>query len=232
MLSLSNIGLEDHLYIFGTAPQVPLSDMNGVGKFWIGQTWYNVYWCAASLILAVLAYGFVAARDGDAAAAAPGAAPRGDWPVRQGALLVLGIVVLAGSGAFIYYNTHILNEYRTGVGDDDYAANYEKALLAFEKVPQPKVTDVVLNVAIYPHQTRVVTNGVFTIQNRTGKPLSRIDVRWDHFLEMKSLIVDGAKSVKDYGAFHYVIYRFDHPMVPGATSHIEFSTVLEQQGFS
>ncbi|MGD0863940.1 MAG: M1 family aminopeptidase [Rhizomicrobium sp.] len=227
---LGTVGYEDHLYIFGTTPEVPLSDMNGEGQFWIGRDWFDLYWSAGSLILAILAYALW--RRGTETRLRPRFAR---LPRRlagfSGALLAFGVIVMAASGAFIYYNTHILNEYRTDVSTDDYKANYEKALLRFENTPQPKVTYVALDVAIYPHDPRVVTTGTFTIQNRTGKQLSRIDVRWDRDLEMKSLVVDGAEPVKDYGGFHYVIFGLKQPMAPGAVSHIAFTTVREQKGF-
>jgi aminopeptidase N len=230
ILFLANTGFDHHLYIFGTTPDVPLSDMNGQGKFWIARAWFDVYWCAASLILAILAYALW--RRGTETRLRPRFArlPR-RLASGAGALLALAFVVLAGSGAFIFYNTNILNEYRNEVSTDKYEADYEKALLRFEKVPQPRVTDVTLMVAVYPHDTKVLTTGTYEIQNRTDKPLSRVDIRWARDLEMTSLAVDGATPVKDYGAFHYVIFAFDKPMAPGAHGTIRFKTVYEQRGF-
>ena len=224
-----SIGFEHRLYLF--APyEVPLSDMNGEGQFWIKRDWLEVYYGAFMLMLSVLAYGLW--RRGAETRLSPRLArlPR-RLAGRAGVVMAAAFLVFAGSGAFIYYNTNILNEYRTNVSDDDFAADYEKTLLPFAKVPQPRITDVTLNVALYPHAPRVETSGSYVIQNRTGKPLTAMHVRWDRDLQMRSLAIDGAHVSKDYGRFHYVIYAFDHPMMPGERRAMRFFTVLEQKGF-
>jgi aminopeptidase N len=230
LIYLPSLGYQDYLYIYGGGPQTPLSDMNGMGKFWIGETWFNVYWTAAALVLTVLAYALW--RRGAETRLKPRFAR---LPRRlrgpAGALLASALIIFAGSGAYIYYNTHVLNEFRTTNGEEDYQADYEKTLLPFEKVPQPRITDVTLNVAVYPHDPRVETNGEYVVQNRTGKPLDRIHLRWARDLKMVKLDVEGARKVKDYGKFAYVIYAFDKPMQPDEKRVIRFTTVWEQKGF-
>ncbi len=53
---MPSLGLEHNLYRYASGPGQPLSDMNGRGQFWIGSTWFEVYWTAFSLVLLVLAY--------------------------------------------------------------------------------------------------------------------------------------------------------------------------------
>jgi len=98
-------------------------------------------------------------------------------------------------------------------------------------VPQPRLTDIALSVAIYPHAPRIETMGRYVFENRTGKPLPQMHVRWDRDLEMRKLVVDGAHPVKTYDRFHYVIFAFDRPMAPGERRTMRFETVLEQKGF-
>ncbi|MGA7673795.1 MAG: M1 family aminopeptidase [Rhizomicrobium sp.] len=229
-LTLATMGFEDKLYLYGSTAYVPLSDMNGEGTFWISRDWFTLYWCSFALVLGVLAYALW--RRGTETRLWPRIArlPR-RLSGGAGALLAVALVIFAASGGYIFYNTHILNEYNTSIGRDKFMADYEKTLLPFEKLPQPRIVGVTLNVAIYPHQTRVETVGSYAIQNRTSKPLSRMDVRWDPYLKMVSLDIAGVRKIKDYGAFHYVVYAFDKPMQPGETRTIRFKTLLEQKGF-
>jgi ABC-2 type transport system permease protein len=223
------MGFEHHLYLFSPII-IQLSDMNGEGTIWIKQAWLEIYWGAFMLVLAVLAYGLW--RRGTESRLGPRLAR---LPHRltgmAGVMMVVAFVVFLGSGSFIYYNTNILNEYRTSVGDANYAADYEKTLLRYQTVPQPKIADIRLNVAIFPHAQRVEISGSYIIENRSGTPLARIDLRWMRELELRSLAVDGAHLSKDYGRFHYVIFAFDRPMAPGERRMIRFKTVLEQKGF-
>ncbi len=228
-VTFNNIGFEHHLYQFAPV-LVPLSDMNGEGQFWIKEVWLELYWGAVMLILAVLAYGLW--RRGSETRLSPRLAR---LPRRlagfAGVTMAVAFLVALGSGAFIYYNADILNEYRTNVSTDDYEANYEKTLLHFQSVPQPRIIDIALDVAIYPHQTRVETSGRYVLENRTGKPLNAVHVRWDRDLDMRALSVGGAHPVKDFGPFQYRIFAFDKPMAPGERRFLRFQSVLEQRGF-
>jgi len=224
-----NLGFEHRLYQF--APTlVPLSDMNGVGKFWIKQMWLQVYWGAIMLILATLAYGLW--RRGAETRLSPRLArlPR-RLAGTAGVVMIAALLVALGTGGFIYYNTNVLNEYRTNVTTDDYEASYEKTLLHFQTVPQPRITDVALNVALYPHDTRVETTGRYILENRTDKPLNAVHVRWNRDLDMQELSVDGGRPGQDFGAFHYRIFNFVTPMAPGERRTLHFRSVLEQRGF-
>jgi hypothetical protein len=44
------------------------------------------------------------------------------------------------SGAYIYHNSNVLNEYRTAQEFEKYQADYEKKYLRFENLPQPSVS--------------------------------------------------------------------------------------------
>jgi ABC-2 type transport system permease protein len=226
----TTIGFENRLYLYGSASQVPLSDMNGEGTFWIGRAWFFFYWCCGAVILSVLAYALW--RRGSETRLSPRFRR---LPHRlaglPGVILACAAVAMIASGSFIYYNTHILNEFRTSKSNDLFSAEYEKTFLKFQHLPQPRITDMTLDVSIYPHAPRVETVGIYKIQNRTGKPLAQMHIRWDRDLQMKSIAIDGAHLVKDYAAFHYRIYAFDTAMAPNETRLVHFDSVLEQKGF-
>lgn len=223
-------GFEHHLYDYAGTSPVPLSDMNGLGRFWIGRAWFEVYWSAFALILILATY----------ALWRRGSETRLKVRMRRLRRLAQGVpalltataaVVFVGSGAWIYYNTNVLNPYHTVEDDERYAARMERALLAYETVPQPRITDVTLKVDLYPHDTRVVTHGTYIIENKTDAPLDHVHVRWSRPLKMTGLDVDGATVEKDYGDLDYRIFAFAQPMQPGEKRKIHFETVLEERGF-
>jgi aminopeptidase N len=148
-----------------------------------------------------------------------------------GGLLAFSVVAAAGLGGFIFLNTNVWNTYRTQLGDERYAADYEKALLPFEKVPQPKVIDVKLNIDLYPDQPAAITRGVYTFQNKTSAPIKDLHIRFDRDVTVRSLSVDGARSLKTYDRFNYRIFAFDAPMAPGEIRKLSFTTWRGQHGF-
>lgn len=229
-VSLEAMGFEHNLYNYASVSPVPLSDMNGLGRFWIARAWFQVYWLAFALILSVLAYGLW--QHG----AQNGLLPRlrrlgGKLRGRPAWILAGASVVWGGTGAFIFWNTNVLNRYVTTPEREKLMAEYEKTLLPFEKQPQPTITDVKLNVELYPKATRALTRGSYRIENRTGQPLSEIHLRWDESLKLESLELAGSHLIKEYPRFQYRIYRLDKAMAPGEAREIRFATRLEEKGF-
>jgi aminopeptidase N len=229
-LALPRLGLEHHLYVFGRAPAVPLSDMNRQGRFWIGAAWYRAYWSAIALILLVLAH----------ALWRRGAETR-FWPrLRRlprrlagpaGWIAGFGAVAAVGAGAFILVNTTDWNPYRTTRGDEAWAADYEKALLRYEHTPQPSVVDVKLNVDLDPHAPRMVARGTYVLENKTAAPLREVHVRFARDTAMRALAVEGAWPKQTYERFNYRIFAFDTPVRPGERRTLSFTTEIAQRGF-
>jgi ABC-2 type transport system permease protein len=227
---LNRLGYEHNLYQYGASPAVPLSDMNGAGRFEIFSLWFRAYWSAIAVILVVIVYAVW--RRG---VAAPLLVRLRGIPRRlkgvAGLVTAAAGVLAVALGAFIFYNTNVLNAYRTAIGNDEWTANYEKELLKFERVPQPRITDVVLNVQLFPHEPRALTTGRYVIENRTAAPIDRVHVKWDRDLKMEKLDVSGARVEKEYEHFNYRIYAFVQPLTPGARGEVTFTTVREQKGF-
>jgi len=229
-VTLDRVGFQHNLYQYAGTPPVPLSDMNGRGDFAGFAAWFRAYWTAGALLLAVLAYALW--RRG---ASAPLKDRMLRLPARlrgtAGAVAAVAVLVMAGLGGWIFYNTNVLNEYRTTLDLERLTAEYEKALIGYENVPQPRITDVELEVAIYPHEPRVVTRGRYAIENRTGAPLEQVHVGWLQPLEITALDVEGARLEREYPEFRYRIYRFEQPMAPGERREIRFESLREQRGF-
>jgi len=227
---MGQLGFEHNLYRFNSAPAVPLSDMNGQGKFWVGRAWLQLYWTSFGAILAILTYGLW--RRGTEQRLSPRFVR---LPARlaspAGILLALAATLMFGTGSFIFYNTNILNQYRTSLDRDDVLAELEKTLIGFETVPQPRLIDAKLDVDLDPQATRARTKGRYIVQNRSDQPQDRIHIRWEINLRLISLEIDHAKVEQDFGNLHYRIYALDNPLAPGEQREIRFETVLEQTGF-
>jgi ABC-2 type transport system permease protein len=227
---LSSLGFEHNLYQYAGGPAVPLSDMNGQGRYWIAAYWFRLYWGAFALILLVLAYGLwrrgTESRFSPRLSRLPGRL-RGP----TGAVLAIGALVFVGSGAFIFYNTNILNIYRTTLGDERMLADYEKTFLRYENLPQPKIAAVHLDFQIHPHAPRALAAGSYLLVNRTSAPISVLHVRLQRDVEVDKLVVEGARLTSNFGVYNYRIYTFDKPMQPGETRTLAFETELGERGF-
>ncbi|AAK25527.1 ABC transporter permease/M1 family aminopeptidase [Caulobacter vibrioides] len=229
-ITFTNLGFEHKLYNYGATTETPFSDMNGLGKFWMGAWWLRAYWTAFALVLLVLAYGLW--RRGTESRLLPRLRR---LPLRlnggAGALMGVSLVAFAGLGGFIYVNTNVWNEYRTNIDGEKWQAEYEKTLLPFENTPQPKIIAQTLDIDIQPHAPSLETKGSYVLENKTGAALKEIHVRFDRDLEVKGLSIEGARPKKTFEKFNYRIFAFDTPMAPGEQRKMSFITLRAQRGF-
>ena len=230
-ITFVNLGFEHPLYNYGATPPARFSDVNGAQIGWVGGWWLRLYWGCIALVLAVLAH--VLWRRGADVALRPRlkALPR-RMAGMPAVLAGLGVAGAAASGAFIFYNTNVLNEYRTADERDDRLAAYEKKYLKYEKIAQPSTTDVVLRVAVFPEERRFAATGSMALVNDTGAPLQDLHLR---IVNPNSILdrldVPGARLVLDDADMKYRIYRFAQPLAPGARVTVRFATHRQQAGF-
>ena len=228
--TLSNLGFEHPLYLFGASPPEPLSDMNGQGIFAAVAAWFRAYWAACALLLGVLAAALWRRGTVDALRTRVSRLPK-RLAGPSGALAALALLAMAGLGGWIWYNTNVLNEYRTADENRDWAADYEKTLAVHEALPQPRITAVTLAVDLFPKEGRAHIRGRYALENRSGIPLDEVHVSLPRDMEVQNIGVSGAKLVRELPRFNYRVYRFAQPLAPGARATLDFGLRRARHGF-
>ncbi|NBU26118.1 MAG: aminopeptidase, partial [Gammaproteobacteria bacterium] len=228
--TLSSLGFEHPLYLFGASPREPLSDMNGQGVFAAHAAWFRAYWAAFALLLAVASAVLWRRGSVHPLRTRLAQAPR-RLAGSAGALGAIALVSMVGLGGWIWYNTNVLNEYRTAEDDRDWQADMEKTLSGYEKLPQPRITDVTLAVDLHPQQRRADVRGRYTLENRSGAPLAEVHVSLPRDLAVRRLAVQGASLAREWPRFNYRIFRFDAPLAPGERRTLDFDLRREERGF-
>jgi len=230
-LTLSNLGLQHNLYQFAATPPVPLSDFSGMAHFWIGRSWFDLYWSAFSGCLAVLAFSLW--RRG---AAGPLLARLRAAPARlrgpAGAILAAGAIVFLASGAWIGWNTLVLNRYESSLDQEKRTAEAERALSRFETMAGPKVRAVRLDVDIRPGERTALTKGVYAIENPHAEPLREMLVIWPEGLKVLSFTPPGARLSRSWPRFKAEMWTFEEPLRPGERREIAFETLYGRPGFA
>lgn len=226
----SAMGIDHNLLVYGGGPAEPLSDMNGAGYFQAAGNWFRAYWSAVALALLTLS--FVLWRRGADTRLAPRLA-RVPRRLAGGAGIVFGgsLVTAAALGGFIFYNTNVLNPYRGSTEGEKWSAAFEKKYLANERLPQPTIVDVDLDVSISPATLTARTTGRYTLENRTGAPLSDVHVRFSRDVDVSQLAIEGARERSRDAKFNYMIFALDQPMQPGERRTLTFASTAGQTGF-
>lgn len=231
ILAKDVLGLEHILFSYGVPDiGVPLSDMNADSRFGAAGLWLRAYWLGLAGIL--LMFMFVFWERGTAR----------PWQMRYTQLrqframgfatgTLFFLTLFLGSGAWIYFNTNILNIYRTEKDVEELGLAYEQRFRQYEDLPMPRITEVEMNVDIYPYQRRVVTRSRHLLQNKTEQSLREIHLIFPISARVPLVeLEDGKRRLLDED-LNYYIFDLTEPMQPGETLELQFKTIIEQHGF-
>jgi ABC-2 type transport system permease protein len=222
-------GLTDHLYMYGDVVSYTYSDMNGYGHFVKPVFWSEFYWLSWAVFLGVLA-SLLARRGAETGLRTRLRAARQSLPA-YAALLAVPLVCAIGSGAWYYYNTHILNPFLTDKSVRDQQAEYEKLYKKYEYAPIPKIVAVDTAVNIYPENRSFNATGTYTAANETDKPIQDIYIT-NGRKSLKAVAFDrpSTPTVAD-AKLGFWIYHLATPVNPGESLQIHFQCGYENPGF-
>lgn len=228
--SLQSLGFQHALYNFGGGASVPLSDMNGMGHFWIGRAWHQAYWTAFCVLLLVGVH-LVRVR-GTESRWRPRlqAVPR-RLAGTAGRVFAITALVWVGLGSWIFYNTNVRNRYSPSTEEEHLLAEAEKALLPLEKTPQPTIRHVDLAVEVWPAATRARTVGRYRLENRHSVPVDTLHVGTPTTLKIQRLNIQGGSLKQAFTNFGHRILTLAPPMQPGEQRDLQFETLQEEPGF-
>ncbi|UXP33982.1 M1 family aminopeptidase [Reichenbachiella agarivorans] len=222
--------VESTMMLIGDSPSLTYSDMNRFGPELLGSFWLNFYWLLFSFFCLLIA-GAIWTRGVVGSLKERILAALSLLSKSYKLLIVTSFVVWASVAGFVYYNTQVLNHYRTSDEQEESQANYEKLYKKYEHVDHPKIINIQYFVDIFPHERDVYTKVKVQIINEHSSALDSIHFNvgedWDTSFEIPNSTL--AFEDKDYG---YLIYVLDQPLPQGDTMNIEVEAKFISQGFS
>lgn len=230
-LSRDILGVEHALLSYGLPGiAAPMSDMNDDSRFATAGMWLRLYWGAIAGMLIMLTY-MMWTR---------GISQPMRFRIRQlatfnnkGSIVVFTslLMVFISSGSFIYYNTNILNEYRTSGDLEQLQLGYERKYRQFEHLPMPRIIEVKMDVDIYPYQRRVEARSTQILENKTDESISTIHLIFPIQSQVVAVNLQGATQESVDKPLAYYIYKLDKPLMPSQRLTLTFELLIAQQGF-
>jgi hypothetical protein len=246
MFLLRNLGqMNYNLFFYSYSPEYRWSDMNGIGHFLEPQLWFHAYWLALGFLLYSLASLFY--QRGISGGF------REKWRVAmqrfgtsQKVKVSLLTVAWLGCGAFIFYNVSVLNNYLTNNEGKKRRADWEKTLKKYDKIPQPKVTSLVLNADIFPDERNVKINARLVLKNKESVPVDTlhldaqpnikytlkyngVPIAYRSPLVYKKNLFGFWKKGGDTA--NYRMYVLPEPLMPGDSAVVDIASSISNEGF-
>ncbi|HET6681085.1 MAG TPA: hypothetical protein VFG84_07775 [Gemmatimonadaceae bacterium] len=224
-------GVEHPLLRMGYSPNWRYSAMSGFDPFVSPVIWFKLYWGAWALMLALIARLFWV-RGVERGLRERLRAARGRLTRRMAGAIGGSLVAVLLVGGFIFYNTNVLNDYRTAADRADSAAEYERRYARYRGAPQPTVERTVLNVELYPELRQAEVSGTQYLVNRTTRSIDTLHVAISTEVETGAIEWNRAvrTAVQDDARGHR-IYVLAEPMRPGDSLTMQWQVRYQPRGF-
>lgn len=229
---LPALGFQHHLYDYGSTPPAPYSDMNGFGHFLYGVYSFDAYWAAMAVLLAV-AIQLTWIRGVETGPSARLRVARTRWTGPWRLTAAVAAVAFVALGGFIFWNTNVLNHYRSEFQNDELKAQYEKRYKSLADVPQPRITAETVALDLDPARRHLDVRGTFQLLNKTSQPVTRVFVNLPEEAKIRSLMIgDGVQASASDKAQGFYTFDLPAPLAPGGTSKLTFDLEYAQRGFT
>ena len=227
---MGQLGLEHHLYQFGSDAGRTYSDMNRFGPFLRPFWWFKAYWGAWAVLFALVSnLLWVRGQEAGAGWRLRLAKRRVGRPQLLGAAASLFLIL--GIGSFIFYNTNILNNYRTSHDAERASVDYERQYKQYEHLAQPRIVGVRLNVDLFPSEQDVNVRGEYQLLNRTTSPVASIHLRIPREAAIRKIAFSDAAQLTHANPAGYYIYSLERPLQPGDRLQLDFDVAYISHGF-
>ena len=224
--------LKQKLFVFGSDPRIEYSDMNHFGHAVYPFLVYKIYWGAFCIALAVLS-SLLWSRGTEKKLKlrwtdALSKTNRISWTV-----ITVAVLLFMGTGGFIYYNVNVENKFLSDFKQEEQQAQYEKKYKQFDRIPQPKITDVKLAVDIFPSQLGLHTAGTYVLENKSGHLIDSVHILVPSAIKINVLSFSrAAQLVLNDSEYAYRIYKLAQPLNPGDTITLSFNLDMITKGFT
>jgi len=231
LLFAARLGIEHHLLVYGSAPRWYYTDMRGFGPSLGPWRWFMLYWVAWALALAVVAR-LLWVRGLEKGMRARLRMARGRFTRPTAAVAAAAAGLVLALGGFIFYNTNVLNEYRTTAGVMERRAEYERRYGRYASLPQPRLAGTSLRVEIHPGRRSADIRGTYRLVNRGTAPIGSIHLDTSPAVETGAVSLDRpARHVVADDRLHFHVYALETPLQPGDSLRLGFTVHAEPRGF-
>ena len=226
---LSIMDLSSNMLDVGGGPSVLYSDMNRFGPGVTGALWFNLYWALIAL-LGLLIAGALWNRGSKSSLVSRIKTARKEVPKSYRGFIAITAIAWLGVASYVYYNTQVLNPYRSSDTTEELMAAFEKKYSKYKDAQHPKVTDAKYYIDIYPNKRDIHVKADIELTNESNKAIDSL-----HFFNTEGwdtkLNIPNATPVFKDSTYLYTIYKLSPALQPGEKMLVKLDNKFITKGF-
>lgn len=211
-LGLRKIGVELPIFHFNSSPGFSYSDMNGFGSF-RGYIIYKFYWLLFTGVLYALTLMFwrrgifSGLKERFATALS-----RFRLPILVPVVLILAAFVSLGYA--IYHQIAVVKPFYTSQEQELRNINYEKLYKKYANYPQPRITDIQVDMHIFPKERNYNATAHYIMVNKSDRAIDSLMLDYGQNLTAITFDVPNKMVFQD-SSLRFRIYKLERPLAPG-----------------
>ena len=215
------VGVEQQIFIYNSDLGFQYSDLNGYGSGLKLYYLYKTYWVFLGIVFFCIALLFWKRGIPMSAKEKFAIAKRRLKP--QLALpLLLALVGFFAIGFKIYHENNIENPNYSQKDYEKQSVDWEKKYKKYEHYAQPRITDINVNLDLYPETRDFKANGFYYLKNKSEKNIDSVFVNYNDFKNTFAFDKEAVLVSKDT-ILNFNIYRLKSPLVPGDSIKLSFT---------
>lgn len=219
---------------FAHFPSFTYSNINEYGPYQTLLINYGIYWFLFSILILMLCIFLWKSSENDQLIHRVRYAFK---KTRKSQIMIFSsiLILFLIQGANILYNRFVLNDHYTQNATEKEMIQYEKQCLPFMNYPQVSVTEVNLNVDLFPKEQNADIRGNYVLKNNTKLPIDTLFISmWNqkraHLMNFSSSIeLTEVIPMKNY---RLGIFRLNKPLNPGDSLTLNFEVQYRTKGFT
>lgn len=220
--------VESNMVVFGGMPGIIYSDMNGFGPYIPGTINFSLYWTVVcSLIVLVMAGMYLRGKE---ISFKTRLANLRVYLKQNKGLVALLFVLFIADAAWLFYNTKVLNTYRSSKEEELLQVSYERKYKKYEKMDLPYTTSIAYKIDVFPSKRDMHTEARWWIKNVHPRPVTELHYNMPELAKHINFIIPGAKLVMEDKELHYNIYKLDKPLQPNDSIQLSYTADFINNG--
>jgi ABC-2 type transport system permease protein len=222
----------NQLFQFNSSgPRLPYSDMNGYGHSLYSFLIFKTYWIGFAGLLMVIS-NLLWVRGKEKGFKARLRIAKTLFNTNAKIALSFCLLLFVGTGAFIYYNTSILNKSISAKKMEEAQAEFEKKYKRYQFTQQPRIVAANWNVDIFPQERGAKMKGYYILKNKSSKNVDSVILNMITDVTINEFKFErGASLVLDDKENGFYIYKLSSTLKPGDSIKLDINLEYFPKGF-
>ena len=225
---LSQLGLIHPLFQVGFFPRTHYTNMTGYSSSIKEFHHFAMYWTALGLILALLSFKLW---------------QRGtvyqfsfkikqlffNWKKGQRFSFAVFTLLFISFGSVIYYNTNVVNEYKTANEYLDYSETYERRFKQYASLERLYPVAIKTEVDLFPNERNYLVKADYVLKNKGSNPIHRVFIT--EKIPMSSIHMENAVLIEHDSIFGTYLFQFKNAIQPQQKVTFKYSLEKKYTGY-